>query len=364
MRVLIAGGGTGGHLFPGIALAEEVTTRHHENEVLFVGTAPRARGAGGARRGLPAGDDRGAAGSRAWASGSCSRRCSRCRWRFVESLADPPPLPARRGGGRGRLRLGPGGAGGLAAGRAHRGPGAERAAGAHQPHPGQAACGRSSSPSTRRGASSRRRKMHLVGNPIRRKLMDNYLRSPAGARRSFTPAGLRRLAGRAGAQHPGAGGAAPTWTTLQDRLHGASTRPARPTWSAVRAGLRGRGASRPRWWSSSTTCPPPTPRPSWCVCRAGATTLAELTVCKKAVDPRARSRSPPTITRRSTPRRWSTAGAARDVPRGGADRRGAGRASSARSPTTPSGCRQMEQAAGAAGAPRGGAGAGRRLRPS
>lgn len=38
MRMVIAGGGTGGHLFPGIALAEEVTTRHPKNEVLFVGT--------------------------------------------------------------------------------------------------------------------------------------------------------------------------------------------------------------------------------------------------------------------------------------------------------------------------------------
>jgi UDP-N-acetylglucosamine--N-acetylmuramyl-(pentapeptide) pyrophosphoryl-undecaprenol N-acetylglucosamine transferase len=38
VRVLIAGGGTGGHLFPGIALAEEVVTRHHKNEVVFVGT--------------------------------------------------------------------------------------------------------------------------------------------------------------------------------------------------------------------------------------------------------------------------------------------------------------------------------------
>ena len=38
MKVLIAGGGTGGHLYPGVALAEEVTTRQKGNEVLFVGT--------------------------------------------------------------------------------------------------------------------------------------------------------------------------------------------------------------------------------------------------------------------------------------------------------------------------------------
>jgi UDP-N-acetylglucosamine--N-acetylmuramyl-(pentapeptide) pyrophosphoryl-undecaprenol N-acetylglucosamine transferase len=39
LKVVIAGGGTGGHLFPGIALAEELVTRHPENDVLFVGTA-------------------------------------------------------------------------------------------------------------------------------------------------------------------------------------------------------------------------------------------------------------------------------------------------------------------------------------
>lgn len=38
MRVLIAGGGTGGHLFPGIALAEEVVTRHPRNDAIFIGT--------------------------------------------------------------------------------------------------------------------------------------------------------------------------------------------------------------------------------------------------------------------------------------------------------------------------------------
>lgn len=39
MRLMVAGGGTGGHVFPGVALAEEVVTRHPQNDVVFVGTA-------------------------------------------------------------------------------------------------------------------------------------------------------------------------------------------------------------------------------------------------------------------------------------------------------------------------------------
>ncbi|MFZ4854853.1 MAG: undecaprenyldiphospho-muramoylpentapeptide beta-N-acetylglucosaminyltransferase [Desulfuromonadaceae bacterium] len=38
MKLIIAGGGTGGHLFPGIAVAEEFLSRDPANEVIFVGT--------------------------------------------------------------------------------------------------------------------------------------------------------------------------------------------------------------------------------------------------------------------------------------------------------------------------------------
>jgi len=39
MRVLIAAGGTGGHIYPGIALAQEIMRRDANAKVLFVGTA-------------------------------------------------------------------------------------------------------------------------------------------------------------------------------------------------------------------------------------------------------------------------------------------------------------------------------------
>lgn len=38
MKLIVAGGGTGGHLFPGIAVAEEFLSRDPANQVLFVGS--------------------------------------------------------------------------------------------------------------------------------------------------------------------------------------------------------------------------------------------------------------------------------------------------------------------------------------
>jgi UDP-N-acetylglucosamine--N-acetylmuramyl-(pentapeptide) pyrophosphoryl-undecaprenol N-acetylglucosamine transferase len=38
LRIVIAGGGTGGHLFPGLAIAQEFMTRNNSNRVVFVST--------------------------------------------------------------------------------------------------------------------------------------------------------------------------------------------------------------------------------------------------------------------------------------------------------------------------------------
>ena len=38
MRIIITGGGTGGHIYPGISLARELQNRDKDNEIIFVGT--------------------------------------------------------------------------------------------------------------------------------------------------------------------------------------------------------------------------------------------------------------------------------------------------------------------------------------
>jgi len=38
MKIIIAAGGTGGHLFPGIALAQAFTAKNSDNQLIFIGT--------------------------------------------------------------------------------------------------------------------------------------------------------------------------------------------------------------------------------------------------------------------------------------------------------------------------------------
>jgi UDP-N-acetylglucosamine--N-acetylmuramyl-(pentapeptide) pyrophosphoryl-undecaprenol N-acetylglucosamine transferase len=53
LRMVIAGGGTGGHLFPGIAVAEEIRARNPHNRVLFVSRGNDFERAALARAGFP-----------------------------------------------------------------------------------------------------------------------------------------------------------------------------------------------------------------------------------------------------------------------------------------------------------------------
>jgi cysteine synthase len=113
MRVLIAGGGTGGHLFPGVAIAEELRARDPAAAVQFVGTA----------RGLEArvlpelGWDLALIQVSGLKTVGVARRAARpgaVAAGAVAGAAHRQAVPPRRGDRRRRLRLGAGGADGAA----------------------------------------------------------------------------------------------------------------------------------------------------------------------------------------------------------------------------------------------------------
>src|SRR2546427_12870412 len=79
VRVVIAGGGTGGHVYPGLAIAEALVSTRPQTEVLFVG------GGGLERRGVPPG-------------GGAVHRVARRGLAGRPSGALPSAVPARGGG--------------------------------------------------------------------------------------------------------------------------------------------------------------------------------------------------------------------------------------------------------------------------
>ena len=276
MRVLIAGGGTGGHLFPGIALAEEVCTRHPGNEVIFVGT----------NRGLEA--------------------------RVVPAAGFPLEIiPVRGLKGMGALKLLKGllalpgsfirswlilrryrpdvvvGVGGYASGPVVLAAWMQRVPTAVQEQnalPGftNKVLGHFVKAVFVAFEEARRffpvHKVHLLGNPIRRKLMDNYLRSRVAHERfcvlvfggSLGAKGLNARMLEA-LDHLG---------DMKEQLHFVH-QTGKNDVEAIRQGYQVRGFSAEvvefiEDMSSVYA------RADLVVCRAGATTLAELTVCKKA----------------------------------------------------------------------------------
>jgi len=276
MRMLIAGGGTGGHLFPGIALAEEFSTRHPSNAVLFVGT----------RRGL---ESRVVPAS-GFALETVSARGLKGKgpWQFLLGLLALPWsfLESWRILSRFRPDVVVG-VGGYASGPVVLTAWFRRIPTAVQEQnalPGltnrilghfvrvvfvafdEARAGFPAS------------KTHVVGNPVRRKLLDNYLRSRTAHDRFEVlvfggSLGARGLNARVVEALPLLG----ELREAVDFVH--QTGPAdleRVRASYAANGIRAEVVEFIEDMSAAYA------RASLVVCRAGATTVAELAVCKKA----------------------------------------------------------------------------------
>lgn len=278
MRMVIAGGGTGGHLFPGIALAEEVTTRHPENRVLFVGT----------RRGLEA---------RVVPSAGFPLETVEVHglkglglWKQLRTLVQLPLALLKSW--RILRRFRPDvvvGVGGYSSGPVVLAAWLQGTATAVQEQnavPGVTNRllgklvravfiafdeARSAFPPS---------KTYLVGNPVRRKLMDNYLRSrPVASDGSFR---LLILGGSQGARglNTRVLEALPHLGPLRDRLvvrHQTGAADLDRVRSAYQAaGVKAEVVEFIEDVSAAYA------QATLVLCRAGATTLAELTICKKA----------------------------------------------------------------------------------
>ncbi len=275
MRMLVAGGGTGGHVFPGVALAEEVVTRHPENDVVFVGTAR-----GLEARVIPAAGfpieliqvtglkGKGAATFLA-SLFRLPRAFLQC-WRLLRRWQPDVVV----------------GVGGYASGPVVLAAWMQRIPTAVQEQnarPGmtnrllgkvvQAAF--TAFPEAERYFAPH--KVHQLGNPIRRELMDNYMHPSARHER-------QRLLVFGGSQGAHALNvrvlqALPFLADLRDRLHVTHQTGAKDR-QAVEKGYREAGFE-PDVREFITDMSAAYATSDLVVCRAGATTLAELTVCKK-----------------------------------------------------------------------------------
>jgi len=276
VKVLIAGGGTGGHLFPGIALAEEVTTRHHGNEVVFVGTERGLEARVVPKEGYPLElvKVQGLKGKNLFAF---LKALVALPLAFIESfriLARQKPDVVV-------------GVGGYASGPVVLAAwlmGIPTAIQEQNALPGltNRLLGRVVRVVFTAFEGARRffpeKKVQLIGNPIRRKLMDNYLRSHVAHER-FS---LLVFGGSLGARgiNQRMIEALDSLGDLKDGLHFVH-QTGKNDLEQVRKGYAEKGfqADVVEFIDDMSSA---YAKADLVVCRAGATTLAELTVCKKA----------------------------------------------------------------------------------
>jgi UDP-N-acetylglucosamine--N-acetylmuramyl-(pentapeptide) pyrophosphoryl-undecaprenol N-acetylglucosamine transferase len=276
VRLLVAGGGTGGHVFPGIALAEEVVTRHPQNDVVFVGTARGLEAAVVPQAGYPFEriEVQGLKGKGPWSVLQGLGLLPRALWRSLAILrAWRPDVVV--------------GVGGYASGPVVLAAWLLRIPSAVQEQNAVAGLTNrvlglvvkavfTAFPEAARHFA--RRKVFQLGNPIRKALLENYMR-PRSRHERLT---VLVFGGSQGAHglNMRVIEALPHLHDLRDRLRLVHQTGARDR-EAVEKGYRAVGFE-PEVRDFITDMSQAYAEADLVVCRAGATTLAELTVCKKA----------------------------------------------------------------------------------